>query len=148
MRGISCLTLPKTDEEEALESLKLEASDKRILDKKSIPLIDKICRFCQGQPITFDDNLDLSAINEFSRNVLSLCRTIPYGQTRHYGWIAEQLGKKGAVRAVGNALHRNPLPLIIPCHRVIAANGSLGGFATDLEVKRILLSLEGVRLHT
>jgi len=69
-------------------------------------------------------------------------RLIPYGETRSYLWVAVQIGKPGAARAVGQALGRNPLPVIVPCHRVIAADGGLGGFTGGLEMKRRLLELE------
>jgi len=69
-------------------------------------------------------------------------RLIPYGETRSYLWVAVQIGKPGAARAVGQALGRNPLPVIIPCHRVIASDGGLGGFTGGLVMKRRLLELE------
>jgi methylated-DNA-[protein]-cysteine S-methyltransferase len=69
-------------------------------------------------------------------------RTIPYGETRSYRQIAEQIGKPKACRAVGMANHHNPVAIIIPCHRVIAADGSLGGYGFGPEVKRFLLELE------
>ncbi|GAI87660.1 unnamed protein product, partial [marine sediment metagenome] len=71
-------------------------------------------------------------------------RLIPYGETRSYAWVAKQVGKPKAARAVGQAMGSNPLPIIIPCHRVITSNGKLGGFGGGLEMKRQLLSLEAV----
>lgn len=79
----------------------------------------------------------------FSARVWRQIARIPYGEVRSYGRIARQLRKGQAARAVGQACGRNPLPLVIPCHRVIAANGSLGGFSAGLDVKRKLLKLEG-----
>ena len=73
--------------------------------------------------------------------------TIPYGQTRTYGQIAAAMGKPGVARAVGGALHRNPLLLIVPCHRVLGADGSLTGFGCGVERKSFLLSLERENLH-
>ncbi len=78
----------------------------------------------------------------FQLDVLKALQTIPYGETRSYGEIAHQLGKPKAVRAVGAANGRNPLPIIIPCHRVIGANGSLTGFGGGLKTKQFLLQLE------
>lgn len=72
--------------------------------------------------------------------------TIPYGETRTYGQIAAQIGSPRAVRAVGGANHHNPLSIVVPCHRVVGADGGLVGFGGGLEVKRSLLELEGVRL--
>jgi methylated-DNA-[protein]-cysteine S-methyltransferase len=71
-------------------------------------------------------------------------RLIPYGETRSYMWLARQIGKPQAARAVGQALGRNPLPVIVPCHRVIASDGSPGGFTGGLHRKKMLLKLEGL----
>ena len=71
-----------------------------------------------------------------------MVRTIPYGETRSYGWVASHLGLPKAARAVGQALGRNPLPIIIPCHRVISSDGGLGGFGGGLGLKESLLRLE------
>jgi methylated-DNA-[protein]-cysteine S-methyltransferase len=68
---------------------------------------------------------------------------IPFGQTRTYGEIAAAMGQPGAARAVGSANHHNPVPLVIPCHRVVAADGTLGGFGGGVDLKRRLLELEG-----
>ena len=81
----------------------------------------------------------------FQLDVLDALATIPYGETRSYGEVAAQIGKPRAVRAVGAANGRNPLPIVLPCHRVIGANGSLTGFGGGLETKRYLLDLEGAR---
>jgi methylated-DNA-[protein]-cysteine S-methyltransferase len=67
---------------------------------------------------------------------------IPYGETRSYGWVADKLDLPKAARGVGQALARNPLPIVIPCHRVISGNGSLGGFSGGVEIKELLLRLE------
>ena len=81
----------------------------------------------------------------FQLEVLNALATIPYGETRSYGEISAQIGRPGAVRAVGAANGRNPLPIVLPCHRVIGADGSLTGFGGGLETKRYLLDLEGAR---
>ncbi|RRH77299.1 methylated-DNA--[protein]-cysteine S-methyltransferase [Falsigemmobacter faecalis] len=80
----------------------------------------------------------------FQHRVWALLRAIPWGQTRSYSDLARDLGQPGAARAVGAANGRNPLPILVPCHRVIGGNGSLTGFAGGIEVKRQLLVLEGV----
>jgi methylated-DNA-[protein]-cysteine S-methyltransferase len=85
--------------------------------------------------------LDLSG-TEFQRRVWNALRTIPYGETRSYGEIADQIGAANAFRAVGLANGRNPIAVIVPCHRVIGANGSLTGFGGGLERKSALLELE------
>ena len=90
----------------------------------------------------FPDKLDLARATRFQQDVWQITRTIPYGETRSYAWVAGQLGLPMAVRAVGQALARNPLPIIIPCHRVVGSHGGLGGFRGGLEMKRHLLNLE------
>jgi methylated-DNA-[protein]-cysteine S-methyltransferase len=82
----------------------------------------------------------------FQLAVLTALQAIPHGETRSYRDIAAQIGRPQAVRAVGAANARNPLPIVIPCHRVIGADGSLTGFGGGLETKRFLLELEGVAL--
>ena len=83
----------------------------------------------------------------FSTRVWKQLRRIPRGEVRTYGRVARAIRKTGAARAVGQACGRNPLPLIYPCHRVVAADRSLGGFSAGLEKKRKLLELEGVRVR-
>jgi len=94
-----------------------------------------------GKRRTFTLKLD-PAGTEFQNRVWNALRTIPFGETRSYGDIADQIGSRKAVRAVGAANGRNPLSIIVPCHRVIGANGKLTGFAGGLEVKARLLALE------
>lgn len=78
----------------------------------------------------------------FQQDVWRALRTIPYGQTWSYAWLAEQAGHAGAYRAAGTANGKNPLSILIPCHRVIHGDGTLGGYTSGLEIKRILLKLE------
>lgn len=80
--------------------------------------------------------------SKFNRSVWECVASIPYGQTKTYGEIARQLDNPGAARAVGTANGRNPIPIVIPCHRVVAAGGRLGGFGGGLPLKRKLLDLE------
>ena len=81
-------------------------------------------------------------ISAFAASVLRETARIPYGETVSYGGIAERIGRPAANRAVGGALNKNPLPIVIPCHRVIAANGRLNGYAYGLDMKKMLLRLE------
>ena len=109
-------------------------------------LIERLQTYFNGGKIAFPDKLDLSAATPFQAKVWETTRLIPYGKTRSYRWVAEQTGQPAAVRAVGQALARNPLPVIIPCHRVIASNGKLGGFSCGLEMKQKLLRLEHITI--
>lgn len=93
-------------------------------------------------------NLDLPFFliaTEFEKKVLYILRQIPYGEVRTYGWLAQKIGHPKAFRAVGRALATNPLPLIFPCHRIVAKHG-LGGFSGGLALKRRLLKIEGLSL--
>ena len=78
----------------------------------------------------------------FEINVYKCIMKIPSGETRSYAWVAKQIGRPKATRAVAQALHRNPWPLIIPCHRVVSSDGKLGGYAYGVNLKRMLLLLE------
>jgi methylated-DNA-[protein]-cysteine S-methyltransferase len=98
--------------------------------------------YLRGERREFTVPLDLGHRSVFTRQVLAACRRIPYGKTCSYGELAQQSGYPGAARAVGQVMARNPLPLLIPCHRVIRADGALGGFGRGLAVKRRLLRLE------
>lgn len=88
------------------------------------------------------DRKHLTGLTDFQKRVLKITSCIPLGQVRSYQWLARKIGKPKAVRAVGQALKKNPYPIIIPCHRVIKSNGSLGGYAKGKELKRKLLLLE------
>lgn len=87
--------------------------------------------------------LDLSGLTPFQKKVLEVVKTIPYGETRSYKWVAERIGNPKAVRAVGQALKKNPYPGIIPCHRVIRSDGKLGGYSKGTQKKKKLLKQEG-----
>lgn len=97
-------------------------------------------------PRTFPP-LDLSAGTPFQQTVWRALQEIPFRQTRSYGEIASAIGKPKGVRAVGGACGANPIPVLVPCHRVLAAKGKLGGFSGGLDWKRTLLEREGVRFH-
>ena len=103
-------------------------------------------RYFRGERVEFSLPLDLSDLPPFFRRVLEETRKIPRGEVASYGTIAQRSGRPRGARAVGQALHRNPIPFIIPCHRVVRKDGSLGGFGMGLDMKVRLLSLEGVAL--
>lgn len=100
----------------------------------------------EGEPVDLSSvRLDLRAVSGFERQVYEAARTIPPGATTTYGALATRIGHRGGARAVGRALGRNPVPLIVPCHRVLAADGKLGGFSAPggLALKARLLAIEG-----
>lgn len=89
---------------------------------------------------------DLSGLTSFERAVLAKTLEIPSGEVRPYGWVAREIGRPRAVRAVGSALGRNPVPVLIPCHRVVRSDGHVGNYGLGVPMKRALLSAEGVDL--
>ena len=110
-------------------------------------IVGQLAEYFARSRRAFDLPLDLSQGTPFRQKVWAAAVGIPYGHVRSYGDIARAIGAPRGARAVGNALGANPVPIVVPCHRVLRANGSLGGFAAGLEVKKALLALEGYRQH-
>jgi len=106
----------------------------------------QISEYFSGQRAGFDVPLDWGAMPPFQRSVLEATADVPFGHLDTYAGIARKIGKPGATRAVGNALGRNPIPVIVPCHRVIRSDATIGGYTGGLDKKQRLLSLEGVML--
>ncbi len=100
-------------------------------------------QFLAGERREFDLELDLKG-TPFQVEVWTRLRSIPFGETRSYAQVAAGIGRPGSSRAVGAATGRNPVPVVVPCHRVIGSNGRLVGYAGGLDLKRRLLELEGV----
>ena len=110
-------------------------------------ITDQIVRYLVGDVVEFSlDDLDLVVCGTFQQRVLRLQFQIPRGKVGTYGGLAGRLGHPRAARAVGTALARNPFPIVIPCHRAIRGDGTLGGFGGGLKMKRALLEMEGVRV--
>jgi O-6-methylguanine DNA methyltransferase len=103
---------------------------------------EEVREFLAGQRAFFSVPVDLEGVGEFQRRVLEAAREIPFGEVRPYAWIAERIGHPRAARAVGTALAQNPVPLIVPCHRVGRSDGGLGGYIFGLPVKDRLWALE------
>lgn len=145
-QGICTILLPRATRAEAERALIAESpavSTGRHADglDRAVHLLR---RYFAGEGVLFDLPLDLRYYTQFQRAVWSAAREVPYGETRSYGWIAGRIKRPRAARAVGQALGANPLPVIVPCHRVIGASGSLLGFSGSggLSMKRTLLELE------
>jgi len=98
--------------------------------------------YLSGERVSFDLLLNMRYYTSFQRAVWQAAAEIPYGETRSYAWIAMRIRNRQATRAVGQALGANPVPIIIPCHRVISSAGTLGGFSGGLSMKQQLLDLE------
>lgn len=103
-------------------------------------------RYLQGREVDFDVEVDISHLGMFTQKVLTELRRVAWGDVKTYGWLAKKTGKTGAARAVGQALKRNPIPIIIPCHRIIRDDGTIGGFSMGVNIKERLLALEGVHI--
>lgn len=111
-------------------------------------LQQQVVNYFSGRPTSFDVRIDLTGVSPFRKTVLEVCRKVPYGKTASYADLARAAGNPAAMRAAGSAMANNPIPLVIPCHRVLRSNGSIGGFSSPHGVaqKIRLLELEGVRL--
>lgn len=108
-------------------------------------LADKIDAYFQGDLDSLEDlPVDLSALPPFRRDVLEALRRVPAREFTSYGKLAVEVGRVGAARAVGQAVATNPVPVVVPCHRVLAADGTLGGYSGGIDRKRWLLAHEGI----
>jgi len=146
--GLLRVLLPEKKRESVERRLRAACPGARCSREPFAALINDFERYFAGIPVDFTARLDLSAATGFQKKVWSTAAAIPYGRVRTYGWIAGRIGMPRASRAVGTALGRNPLPIIIPCHRVLREDGGLGGFSAPqgVALKRKLLRLEGVRV--
>ena len=149
-RGIAAVRLPEGGPAASRERL-----TRRFPGAREAPppptaqrVIDGIVALLDGEPRALDDvTLDMEDVPEFNRRVYEVARTIPWGATLSYGEIARRLGDPGAARDVGQALGRNPFAIVVPCHRVVAADGGCGGFSArgGVATKQRLLSIEGAQ---
>ena len=114
---------------------------------KAVAAARQVAEYVAGRRAAFDLPVDLSHVTAFQRQVLLAAGRIPRGQVRTYAELARQIGRPTAARAVGQALSHNPVPIVVPCHRVLAADGSLRGYlgSQGVETKQRLLVLEGAR---
>lgn len=141
-RGLVSLAWPRPSAEEALVAIREATRAKRQVPNFS-GFGKKLRDYFAGKRIVFDEALDFMTATPFQRQVWLATREIPYRETRSYAWVAGRLGKSMAYRAVGQALGKNPLPIIVPCHRVLTSAGTIGGFSEGLGIKRRLLQMEG-----
>jgi methylated-DNA-[protein]-cysteine S-methyltransferase len=144
-RGLVRVGLPNQDAEELLVDLSERVSP-RVLEAPT--QLDEARReldlYFEGKLDHFDLPLDWRLSGGFRQRVLRAISRIPYGQTRSYTEMARKAGNERAVRAAGTACGSNPIPLVVPCHRVLRTGGALGGYGGGLPMKRALLELEGV----
>ncbi len=116
------------------------------IESATEPVAVALAAYFTGDPLPYHGPLDLTGLSPFTQRVLAEVRHIPHGETRTYGWLARRVGRPQAARAAGRAIGANPLAPLIPCHRVVGANGRLTGYRWGIALKRWLLAQEGVHL--
>lgn len=134
---------------EAVESLHRELKGLYRLEpdaRRIKPLMTQLTSYLAGKQTAFDVDLDLSWMTPFRRRVMQECANIPRGKTSTYAELARRAGSPLAYRAVGATMATNPVPIVVPCHRVLGSSGGLHGFGGGLDMKARLLALEGARL--
>ena len=109
-------------------------------------LLFSLKEYAEGWRSTFDTPLDFLTGTLFQRRVWSVLLEIPYGTCVSYQWVAQRTGNSNAFRAAGNAIGKNPIPILVPCHRVVRKDGNLGGFSSGLSIKKALLEIENCKL--
>ena len=144
-KGIDAVVLPQTSRQVLLSELSEDSVE--LLDGETSPRLQEaqaqLTDYLDGARQSFDLPLDLSGGTSFQQKVWRTLLSISYGRLRSYQWVAMRVGGSHYARAVGNAVGANPLPVVIPCHRIVAHDGSIGGFSAGLPLKRKLLTLEG-----
>ena len=132
------------DEDAFVERLLTEFGDRPVMRSTALDRARReLERYFKGRDLTFDLEVDLSVLSAFDRKVLEATARIPAGKVATYAQVAAKAGNPRASRAAGNALHKNPVAIIVPCHRVLRSDGSLGGYGGGLPVKEWLLRHEG-----
>ena len=139
LQGVAFISLKKLKQEMNLTYGSPSLKGLEILST----LLVEVNEYLDGIRQAFSVDIDWSVTRGFQLQVLKHAAKIPYGQVLSYAAMAEQLNKPGAARAVGTALAQNPIPIVIPCHRVIGSDHSLSGYLGGIDVKAYLLSLEG-----
>lgn len=140
--GLRATTLPHALRDGALGDVLALGGTEEAPESALNGLADRLRRYARGEAVAFPDALDYDGAPPFWRAVWEAARTIPHGRTCSYGELAARAGRPGAARAVGQVMAHNPLPIVVPCHRVVASDGGLGGYGGGLDMKRRLLQLE------
>ena len=144
-KGINAVVLPKVSRQAVLSELGFPSVE--LLAGRTSPRLREaqaqLIGYLAGMRRSFDLPLDLSRGTSFQQKVWRTLRRISFGRLRSYQWVAVRVGGRQYARAVGNAVGANPMPVVIPCHRIVAQDMSLGGFSCGLPTKRKLLILEG-----
>ncbi|HEU0305198.1 MAG TPA: methylated-DNA--[protein]-cysteine S-methyltransferase [Gaiellaceae bacterium] len=143
-RGVCWIEFPPHD---TLERLSRQVGSRLLRVPRRLTAVKReLDEYFAGRRTTFDVDVDIAFVPSFQQRVLRELARVPYGEVTTYGALAGSIGKPRAARAVGGALNRNPVPIILPCHRVVGSTGSLVGYAGGLDRKQALLKLEGAAL--
>ena len=146
VEGVRRTTLPQDSPADCIEIMGREVDGSVEAPGDLAPLRERIEAYCEGERVEFSgDDIDVGDAPPFLKAAWAACLAIPYGETRTYKWLAEQAGRPRAPRAAGQSMARNRLPIVVPCHRVVASDGSLRGFGRDasqLDLKQRLIDLE------
>jgi methylated-DNA-[protein]-cysteine S-methyltransferase len=144
-KGINAVVLPKASRKAVLSELRLPSAEllKGRTSQRLREAQAQLTGYLAGTRRSFDLSLDLSRGTSFQQKVWRTLRGISYGRLRSYQWVAVRVGGRQYARAVGNAVGANPMPIVVPCHRIVSQDTSLGGFSDGLPTKRKLLTLEG-----
>ena len=135
------------DPDRELEQLGRLAGPRILRSPRAVDAVHReLDEYFEQRRTVFDLALDLRGITPFSVRVLGELALVPYGHTATYGELAARAGKPGAARAVGTIMNRNPVPIVLPCHRIVGATGALVGYGGGLERKELLLRLEGAQM--
>ena len=142
-KGLVRIMLPREGKIDFVSLLKKEYPEETLIEnrEKNLLVIKQLEEYFDGSRTVFSLPLDIRG-TEFQKSVWDALKKVPYGETRSYGEIARYIGKPKAARAVGNANRKNPIPIIIPCHRIIGSDGSMVGFGGGIPLKKKLLELE------
>ena len=143
--GLRATTLPHPRRDHALREVAEMGALEPASDAGAAPAARLVKALADGEPAPLAAVIDWDGISGFRRAVMEEALRIPRGETRTYGWLAERVGRPRAARAVGRVMATNPLPIVVPCHRVIGSDGSLRGYGAGLPMKAALLRAEGVR---
>ena len=144
-RGVLRIVFPNEDHDAVLDRISARVSPRIVEMPARLDAIRReLDEYFAGERRQFDVELDWSLVGDFGRRVLGACAAVPYGTVTTYAQLAAEIGSPRAARATGTALGSNPIPIVVPCHRVLRSGGGLGGYAGGLDVKEQLLRLEGV----
>ena len=144
--GVCAFVLPMEDRDAAEAAVRRLAPGAASLPRGMAGLVRQVQRYFDGRRVEFEADLDFTAATAFQRRVWRQACLVPYGRVMTYAGLAMGIGQPRATRAAAGALARNPIPLLVPCHRIVGSDGSLAGFsaAGGVETKRAMLALEGV----